>query len=362
MKRLRDRLYYRNQVFLNIIAILIYSALVLVIINPQFKYALTYLPIYLCIVLCSIPAYLITDYVIIPRLLYRKKFLQLLVGVILTILLSAVFTTLATFWTYKYLSLENTESIGTFMEVLQSDPGQIFYPFYIYGWNFILYVFTNGAIRIFFSRKNLEFQAANIESKKLESEMTYLRNQLNPDFLIAMLEILKGQIRDEKEDVNSAVDTFTNLLQYQLYQCSKDIIEIEKELLYIKSYIQVQSKRLDEGSDIQLIIGSGMTGFSIPPLMVLPLIENAFKHISHYPSPEMNKIHINIYKSRASTLNITVKNTYEEKVESIFKSDTKSGVGLVNLRRRLELLCPNKFTFNSSISDGIYNTSLILIL
>jgi LytS/YehU family sensor histidine kinase len=93
--------------------------------------------------------------------------------------------------------------------------------------------------------------------------------------------------------------------------------------------------------------------------MILPLIENAFKHKSHFKNPQDNKIHINIYKSNNTTLNIIVKNTYEELYEGKTLNKNPHGVPS-NLKRRLELWSDNRYALKTYIKDGFYNSKLTL--
>jgi len=355
----RGKLYLNNQVVSNLIPLLVYSALMLSIINPgEGDWKITFV-FYILIVIFSTPIYLITSFILIPKLLYKRKFFVLIILTIVTIIVTAFFCITSTLYMTR-LFFSNIDSEFVLPELLSDHSMEDFlYYLFLFCWNSILGIFSSGAIRIYFSRRNMEKQMIDIQNEKVTAELAYLRNQLNPEFLLSMMNTLKENITEEKEEVKEAVDTFSNLLQYQLYECTNDEIDIEKELKYLSSYIQVQKYRLEAGSDIRLKTEGDLANFKIAPLLILPLIENAFKHISHFNESSQNKIHIDINLSEDNILLINVRNSYEEvdKAKLLIQSGS-GGVGLVNLKRRLDLIYPGRHEFRAGMKDGFFNAEL----
>ncbi len=360
MKKDQAHTNFILKLMLNLIAIGLYCGLVIVAIYAPVSNWSEFFLFFLGIFICSLPAYFITENFLVPHLLYERKFFLLILGVLFNIALGALLCAFVCIYIIEMLyPTAFGENQSVWEAIINESTDFLFYA-YIFAWNFILIIFTSGAIRIFYSKKKLEVQTINVEDEKMFAEMSYLRDKLNPDFLLSMMDEIKSSIEHEDKSVKKAVDTFSNLLYYQLYECAQDKIEIEKEIRYVESYVNIQSNRLEEGFDVRLVLGYGLQGFYIPPLMILPLIENAFKHKSHLQNPQDNKIHINIYKSNNTTLNIIIKNTYEELYENKTLNKNHGGVGLSNLKRRLELWSDNRYSFETYIEDGIYNTKLIL--
>ncbi len=360
MKKDQARTNFILKLMLNLIAIGLYSGLVIVAIYVPVSNWSEFFLFFSGVFICSLPAYFITDNFLVPHLLYQRKFTLLVFGVLFNIVLGAMLCVVVCIYIIMMLYPSAFGEYHSVREVIINESADCLYYLYFFSWNFVLIIFTSGAIRIFYSKKKLEVQTINVENEKIISEMSYLRDKLNPDFLLSMMDEIKRSIENEDTSVNKAVDTFVNLLYYQLYECAQDKIEIEKEIRYVESYVNIQSNRLEEGFDVRFVLGYGLQGFYIPPLMILPLIENAFKHKSHFKYPQDNKIHINIYKSNNTTLNIIVKNTYEELYEGKTLNKNPHGVGLSNLKRRLELWSDNRYALETYIKDGFYNSKLTL--
>ncbi len=342
--------YFSTPVTLNIYAWLSLSFLIFWVINPgnqnmEFKFVLF---VSLCI-FSSIP-FFITNYWLVPKLLFKKKFYSLVLMTIVSIVVCAIICMSGSLYAMSYYI--------PFKEIMPSSEYAIYY-FHIYCWNAILGSFSAGAIAMFFSKNNIENQFANVENEKTEAELAFLRGQINPHFLIAVMDTLKDNILEEGIKVRESVTTFTNLLNYQLFECTNDEISIEKELEYLESYIKVQSNRMEVGSDIQLNTNGVLFNFKIAPLMILPLIENAFKHVSHYNEASKNKIHIVISREKPSEILIKVANTYEDSSGSRHLVHS-GGIGLVNLKRRLELLYTNTHHFTTSSLNGLFTAELLL--
>ncbi len=337
-------------VSLTIFAWLLFSFMIAEVALPvQEKMDVT-MAVYSSIFVFSSFPYFVTRYWLVPHYLFKRKFFQLLLLTILVILISGVICYIGSRYAANFYQPD--------FPVIPHD-GSVQHSLHLFWWNAILGVFASGSIQIYFDRRSIEIQVENVQNEKISTELAFLRGQINPYFLISVMKTLKHTIQEESNMVKESVATFTDLLNYQLFECTNDEIMIEKELIYLRSYIQVQSYRLEEGSDIRLTTDGELSGFYIAPLLILPLIENAFKHISHYNESSKNQIHININFSEGLKMDISVSNTYEstDLKKPLMK---EGGIGLVNLRRRLELLYPGKHEFITEEKNGIFNAVLSL--
>lgn len=337
-------------VTLTILAWLLFSFMIAEVALPvQDKMDVT-MSVYSSVFVFSALPYFLTRYWLVPQYLFKRKFFLLLLLTILVILISGAICYLGSRYTANFFQPD--------FPVIPKD-GSIQHSLHLFWWNAILGVFASGSIMIYFDRRSIEMQVKNVQNEKISTELAFLRGQINPHFLISVMNTLKENIKNEDQSVRESVSTFTDLLHYQLFECTHDEILIEREINYIRSYIMVQSNRLEEGSDIRVQTTGDLTGFYIAPLLILPLIENAFKHISHYNESNKNLIHINIEYNSNHKLIISVSNSYE--TTSASKQLMRAGgIGLVNLKRRLELLYNGRYGFKTEEKNGVFTAVLSL--
>ena len=194
----------------------------------------------------------------------------------------------------------------------------------------------------------------NLELK--EAELKYLKSQINPHFLFNSLNNLYSLTLEKSSKAPEVVLKISSLLDYVLYKCNVPSIELEQELDNIKNYIDLQKIRYGNDTNIELEVIGNTSDIKIAPLLILPLVENAFKH-------GLDK---NVGKGY---INISIKVTEEDKfylsVENSLKGENNhegEGIGLINLKKRLELQYPEKFEFSFELSDNEYKTEMCLNL
>ncbi len=192
-----------------------------------------------------------------------------------------------------------------------------------------------------------------IEIDKLNTELEYLKAQINPHFLFNSINTIYFQIDRHNKVAREMLSAFSDMLRYQLYECNGVEIPVEKEVMYIKNYVDLQRMRKDNNYNIGLISSPDLTGFSIAPLLLIPFVENAFKHVSHRSSDNEIKIELS---RKHDVFHMDIYNTRD-------KSSTQRnepGIGLRNVKRRLELVyngrhtlevkeLPDSFSVNLSI-------------
>ncbi len=196
-------------------------------------------------------------------------------------------------------------------------------------------------------------QLRKMEIAKLNAELDYLKAQINPHFVFNSINTIYFQIDRQNELARKSLSDFSEMLRYQLYECNGKEIPIEKEIKYIKSYVAMQQMRRDENYSITFRETDGLTGFTICPLLLIPFVENAFKHVSHFSG--RNEIRIGLDRD-GSYFVFTVFNTREDnKVNGAHK-----GIGLTNVKRRLELLYPDGHQLEIDDRSDSYSVKLAL--
>lgn len=193
-----------------------------------------------------------------------------------------------------------------------------------------------------------------VQVENLKTELRYLKAQINPHFLFNSINTIYFQIDKHNEAARSSLQKFSELLRYQLYECNEEQVAIEKEIEYLKSYIDLQRLRRQNNYHISFEVEEGLCNFSIAPLLLMPFVENAFKHVSRY-TDKPNKIQVNLYRqTNYLHLNIINSKNNSEPVVS------KNSIGLKNVQRRLELLYANRYELQ--INNGLSTYSVHLKL
>jgi LytS/YehU family sensor histidine kinase len=202
-------------------------------------------------------------------------------------------------------------------------------------------------------------QMAALERERAKHELEFLKAQINPHALFNSLNTIYGHIDKQNQTARNILLKFSGLLRYQLYDCNEDKINLGKEIEYIRNYISFQQIRKEKNLEVEVNIASDSDAYQVAPLMLVILIENAFKFVSCFTGKE-NKISIRL-KADKGRLDFGVRNTTEAIAEltSPFKT---GGIGLINLRRRLELLYPGRHNLALKHEGNLYEATLELEL
>lgn len=256
--------------------------------------------------------------VLIPRYAQQKK-----AGTYVALLLIAI---------VLYALLKNVHDVYLNGYVLGDENKRSFFFSAFYNFSIgLFYLAFNIALYLsrewFFQRELMR----KMEVEKLSSELEYLKAQINPHFVFNSINTIYFQIDKQNTHARESLSAFSEMLRYQLYECNGKVIPIEKEIIYLKNYVALQRMRKDENYSISFEVAENVGGFMIAPLLFIPFVENAFKHISHHP--HKNEVRIRIDK-KDDNVELFVFNTKESKVTA---SD-HVGIGLKNAKRRLELL------------------------
>lgn len=175
-----------------------------------------------------------------------------------------------------------------------------------------------------------------IRNEQLLTELQYLRSQMNPHIVFNTLNLIYGSIHKTNPEARQLVVQFSDLLRYQLYECNEEKVPIEKELDYLKNYVNLQRLRKNENLTVKVNISENIQGFTVAPLLFSPFIENAFKYVSNHET-KYNEISLRLYLHHNSLM-FSCFNTQNKKT----KKSLNGGIGIANIKRRLELLYPQR--------------------
>lgn len=263
----------------------------------------------------------ICNYILIPKLLYKKRYWLFTISFIVMVVSS---------------SLLKMQLLGRVMN-------SAFLLDWNTGWKVKIYdnvlphfflVLAGAAFKLMIDAVRMQNRMASIAKEKAEAELAYLKQQINPHFLFNALNTVYFQIDKTNTAARSSLHQLSEMLRYQLYEARENRIPVEKEIQYLQDYIRLQSQRQEAAYKIEFTVAPDVKGFFIEPFLLLPFVENCFKHLSHFNDAE-NFISINI-NMQGEMLVFSSVNSFEknEMVES------RNGIGISNTSRRLELLYP----------------------
>ncbi len=196
----------------------------------------------------------------------------------------------------------------------------------------------------------------DIKKEKMAAELDLLKSQVQPHFIFNMLNnIYSGALKKSPETADQILK-LSNFIEYSLYDSQKERVSLAHELSYIKDYLDLQKVRLGEKLDVSINIYNSLEGINIPPMLLLPLIENCFKHGVNL-SLDKSWIRMDV-SSTEDYLNIKVENSLENTSQN--KPLNIGGLGLKNVKRRLELLYPNMHDFKTYLEVSSYLVNIKL--
>lgn len=195
------------------------------------------------------------------------------------------------------------------------------------------------------------------QEENLKTELSFLRSQISPHFLFNVLNNMLALSRLKSDQLEPTIFKLSSLMRYMLYEADEEKVSLKKEIEYLQSYIDLQQQRLGEKVKLNVMMSLGEDDYEIAPMILIPFIENAFKHgIGNIEKPQID---IDLY-TRNDALHFMVRNKYNSSVAET--KDKTSGIGLVNVKRRLDLLYGNNHTLLITSKNDCFTVSLQLNL
>lgn len=274
---------------------------------------------------------------LIPRLIYKRKIVLYVLSLIcafgMVILMDNIL--------FRVLSIPRTFSIYHSVEH-----------------NFIPFVFTlavSAAYKALSDKTKSDIWIREKQSENLKTELSFLRSQISPHFLFNVLNNITALIRMKSNDLEPTVMKLSSMMQYMLYETDDEKVVVKSEAEYLQAYIDLQRQRYGDELTLQVLFDIKEDWHSIEPMLLIPFVENAFKHGGMLQHPE---IHVSLSVIN-NELHFMVKNKFED--SSAIKDKT-SGIGLSNVKRRLELLHPGTHVLKIDKQSGWFIIDLVITL
>lgn len=277
----------------------------------------------------------------LPKLFMQKKYLRI---VILLVVLVAVTEGL----TYFPMPTERLTDDSRPMEARLHIRTQTIWFFFLMVTGFSL------AIELTFELFRQILSRQEIEAEKNKAELALYKAQINPHFLFNTLNTLYALVLSGSDKTESAFVKFSGILRYMYSQSGSELIPAERELDYIRQYVDLQKLRLNRHTQVNLAIDMADKQVLIPPMILITFVENVFKYGTSSDTDCTVYIHICVDEDR---LLLETENAVMRQRE-----DGNQGIGIANCRKRLELLYPGRYELRVGESDNQYKTYLTIRL
>lgn len=295
-----------------------------------------------------------TNKILIPKYLFKGKkwlFIYLLVFLlILSLWLISIALSLITL--YSSIALPNTilpslEDViilltGTYLISLLSS---VFY-------------FTKESYKSKEEKYNIEKQKNTLELKLKEVQLQFLKEQIHPHFIFNMMNNLYALVNEDTGLSREVIVRLSDLLDYMLYKCNTDRVELSNEIEFINNYIELEKIRHDKSFNVKTDFPGNMSVIKIAPLVLFPFVENAFKHGLKQKSNDFISIKLKITSAQ---IQFNIKNKIHDTEPSETGTKNSKGLGLQNVRERLELLYQNKYELEISTDNNIFEAKLNIV-
>ncbi len=209
----------------------------------------------------------------------------------------------------------------------------------------------NAGVKMIFKSLRDEQIMESLKRNMLQAELDYLKYQINPHFFMNTLNNIHALIDIDTEAAKDTVIELSKMMRYVLYDSEQDCISLEKEINFLNHYIRLMRLRYSDKVEISIDTPESVSGeVKIPPLIFIVFVENAFKHGVSYNSYSYIRISIGVADGRVSCRVVNSKNPS--------RWTTQGGIGLDNVRKRLDLLFPQRYKMTIDETDDRYDVAL----
>lgn len=223
---------------------------------------------------------------------------------------------------------------------------------------FLLIIAMSISIRLLADKAQADKDMRERENETLKSELSFLRSQISPHFLFNIMNNIIALSRIKPDMVEPTLIKLSHLMRYMLYNSDEKKVSIAKEIDYLENYIDLQKLRFGDSVEVNFVKNTeGGNALNIEPMLLIPFVENAFKHGTGMIQKPIIHIGLSIKKT---ALTFTIVNKFD--LNSQEAKDKDSGIGLKNVSRRLELLYGQNQNLAVNTEGGLFKVDLRLVL
>ena len=218
----------------------------------------------------------------------------------------------------------------------------------------LLMMGMNIGIKLYFKQRGDRKRLEQLEKENLEQQLEYLKYQINPHFLMNTLNNIHALVDIDPEKSKQTILELSKMMRFVLYEGNKQVVPLDREIAFQQNYIQLMKLRYTDKVKITVDVPKSLPNKEVPPLMFITFVENAFKHGVSYRQASFIDIAISIEEDKL---------VFDCRNSRIPKEDDKhGGVGLANVKKRLELIYGNRYTLDIKDEQDTYTVKLSLPL
>jgi hypothetical protein len=224
--------------------------------------------------------------------------------------------------------------------------------------SFLIMIFgVSASLKLSEAWFNDQKQQQDIKKEHLATELAFLKSQINPHFLFNSLNSIYSLAFKKSDLAPESILRLSKIMRYVLDESSNTCVSIEKELEHLQDYVELQKLRLTDKTKFSLVIENKTSHQTIEPMLLVPFVENAFKHGADTSNNSVITIKINAEKNQ-----LVFRSTNTIAQRNIKSKDTESGIGLKNVERRLQMLYPGNHKLEVLEENNLYAVTLFLTL
>ena len=216
----------------------------------------------------------------------------------------------------------------------------------------ILMLGANLGIKAYFRSHDDRKRLALLEKQNLEQQLEYLRYQINPHFFMNTLNNIHALVDIDPEKAKDTILELSRMMRFVLYEGNKQGVPLSRELDFIRHYVTLMQLRYTDKVRIDIDLPTEVPDRQVPPLMLITFIENAFKHGVSYQRESFIEVQVEV---NGDELQFSCRNSKSEK-----SNEEKGGVGLANVRKRLNLLYDKRYSLHIKDDTDTYNVELTI--
>ena len=306
------------------------------------------------LLLISFASARIINKVLIPKFLFKGKTGLFIYSIFFLIIISSWLISIALFLItfYSNIAFENTilpsrEDViilltGTYIIALVSS----------------MFYFTRESYQSKEEKLIIEKEKNQLELKFKEVQLQLLKEQIHPHFIFNMMNNLYALVNVSTALSREVIVRLSDLLEYMLYKCNTEKVALSKEIEFINNYIELEKIRHDDSFNVRTDFPEDLTGIKIAPLVLFPFVENAFKHGLKQTNNDFITMELMV---TATKIQFNINNYIHNIKVSEAKTIKSKGLGLKNVRERLELLYLNRYDLQISTNNNIFDVKLKII-
>ncbi len=283
----------------------------------------------------------IINYFLLPRFFYQKKHLLFSAGVLL-IIAAVILVEEMILEPIYFPDTRANRFPGILFTLTQVLPVVVILCGFKFAWDAL----------------NKQREVEQLKSAVQESELQYLKSQINPHFLFNNLNNLYSYAIENSPKTPEIILELSGVLRYMLYECREKYVPLDREMEQLRNFIKISEMQVEERGQVRFTTENIRPGYRIAPLILTVFIENAFKHSTASQAGDIS-IEVEVSLSKDGNLTFVCKNSFQPQSNT---DNLSKGIGLENVRKRLQLLYPGAHELNIRKSEEDYEVHLIIDL